>query len=62
MNFNNFTTNRKEAVQQAVNLVQSRGTASYRAGSICFGRGAEGWRKNVTNLHFPETWHLTVSR
>ena len=50
MNFNNFTIKSQEAVQEAVNLTQSR-----RAGTHTCGR-TEGGRKR-DQLHIPEAWN-----
>ena len=44
MNFNNFTIKSQEAVQEAINLAQSRGATSHRNGSYPV-RSDEGRRK-----------------
>ena len=51
MNFNNFTIKSQEAVQEAVNLVQSRGQQAIEPVHIMQGVMKVG--ENVTNFIFP---------
>ena len=64
MNFNNFTIKSQEAVQEAVNLTQSRGQQAIEPEHILAGVLKVG--ENVTNFifqklgingHIPETWN-----
>ena len=50
MNFNNFTIKSQEAVQEAVNLVQSRGQQAIEPAHILHGVMKVG--ENVTNFIF----------
>ena len=50
MNFNNFTIKSQEAVQEAVNLVQSRGQQAIEPVHIM--QGSNEGRRNVTNFIF----------
>lgn len=50
MNFNNFTIKSQEAVQEAINLAQSRGQQAIETAHILYGVMKVG--ENVTNFIF----------
>ena len=55
MNFNNFTIKAQEAVQEAVNLVQSRGQQAIEPVHVLQSVMKVG--ENVTNFNLPEAGH-----
>ena len=52
MNFNNFTIKSQEAVQEAINLAQSRGQQAIETAHILYGVMKVG--ENVTQLYLSE--------